>query len=76
MTNVNTALMTILIISNIGFIILSLSLGGPKIRQVYHKWKKRRETLSYEVRQREIRLIVDEYLKELMDHDENKEKTI
>jgi len=71
MTNVNIALMTILIISNIGFIILSLSLGGPKLKQVYHKWKKRRETLSYEVRQREIRLIVDEYLKELMNHDEN-----
>lgn len=76
MTDVNTALTTILIISNVGFIILSLSLGGPRIRQVYHKWKKRRETLSYEVRQREIRSIVDEYLKELMDHDQKSKKTI
>jgi hypothetical protein len=57
---------TFLIISNIGFFILSLSLGYPKGIQVYRKWKKQRETQAFEGRQREIHQIVDAYLKSLI----------
>ena len=69
MNNADTALTAILVLSNVGFITLSLSLLYPKYIQRYQNKKKQREIQEKQERINETRQIVNEYLKELQKED-------